>query len=139
MTRSNRTHVSGADRFGFLVESILGKIEPGVCVHSERQTGKTTALMRCVHDRHRGGACIVAMNPAMAEMIKNEYRIAYPNDLMPDVVPPSRVMNIIEGRNDPIYIDEWWNLGLRTQWNLKNTGRVHGAVGTLNPVTAIPL
>ena len=120
-------------------EAIRKELEPGYAVHAERRTGKTTALLAEIHIEHKGKAIIIAHHQESAERISYIYREAFPQDETPLVAGPVRAMITLLGTNLPVYVDEWWLLPEKAQKELKDSGRIKGAVGTVPHLAKIRL
>jgi hypothetical protein len=120
-------------------EAIRKELEPGHAVHAERRTGKTTALLAEIHTQLRGRAIIIAHHQESAERISYIYREAFPQDEIPLVAGPVRAMVTLLGTNLPVYVDEWWLLPEKAQKELKDSGRIKGAVGTVPHLAKIRL
>jgi len=120
-------------------EAIRKELEPGYVVHAERRTGKTTALLAEIHTQLRGRAIIVAHSALMADIIEQRYKSAFPLDVKPIVTGPIRALEVIRGRDLPVYVDEWWLLPEKAQRELKDSGRIMGAVGTVPHLAKIRL
>jgi len=108
------------------------KIEPGYCVHSERQTGKTVALLNLIHRLHKGGVLVVALNQDQSHRIKRMYIEMFPNDFL--IQTCSYESFRLDGHDTPVYCDEWFRFSEKAQDELRLSGRVKGAVGTVLPV-----
>lgn len=128
-------------------EVIEEHITPGVAVHAERQTGKSTALLRMM-GKERNGAIVVASQSASARYLETLYqetlapvefslfrRSKRPN--CPRFVTGGGLQ--LRGVQLPIYVDEWWLLSPNVQREIIESGQLKGAVGTVPHATPIPL
>jgi hypothetical protein len=118
---------------------IAEEIGEGHCVHSDRQSGKTTALMQHIHGRHAGDAIVITINWSLSRMFEGYYRETYPKDHVPHVFGAEGAASAICGSLDAVYCDEWFLFPPKVQKFLRDSGRVKGAVGTLPPVAKVPL
>lgn len=127
---------------------ILEKIQPGVVVHAERQTGKTRALLQLVHERYHDDAIVVTMGSNTAHLLANMYRQMYEHPMYgstgrstqrkgPHFVSADNLN--LEGHHDPVLVDEWWELPESVRRKLIESGRLAGAVGTAVHASQIPL
>jgi len=121
------------------IDEIRKEMASGYAVHVERQSGKTTAVMHDVHEKHHGEAIVVVLNSIEVSHFSKRYCALYSDDPKPCVVSFENAKQSIYGNSLPIYIDEWWRIPDEIQAVLLNTGRIAGAVGTMMSVTPVPL
>lgn len=78
---------------------------PGATLPCGRQSGKTTAILEMIHERHKGKAVFFTVNPDMAKCALDIYRKRWPKD--EDPIFTASYLDI-RGRSLPIYVDEPW-------------------------------
>lgn len=125
------------DAFGMRSDLIEEKIAPGVVVHSERRTGKTTALADFIYKHHNGNALVMCHDKQAAEHFYDAYRKRFPERERPIVLSPSMVVEC-RGNDLPLYIDEFWLLSSKIQQQVKDYG-IAGAVGTVPALAVLPI
>ena len=127
------------DAFGMKVDEIkrLLKEHPGLMIHSERRTGKTTALIQHIREQHAGAVAVVCPNGRQAEEFRYRYREMYPMEVAPFVLGPTEIHDL-DGRNLTIYADEWPSLSDRAKSELRQRG-IRGAVGTIEGPRLLPM
>lgn len=127
------------DAFGMKVDEIkrLLKEHPGLMIHSERRTGKSTALMQHIREQHSGIAAVVCPSALNAEQFLLRYEQMYPMEKYPVVIGPTRIHDL-QGRSLPIFVDEWPSLSERAKADLRAEG-VRGGVGTIEGPSILPM
>lgn len=100
---------------------------PGLVLGLNRQVGKTSAVLEVIHDDHEGQATVFCMNNEMREHTRRMYKDKYPNEQVPNFVSSTEK---VQGRNDPIFADEWWCIPAEQRRDLLGTGRLVARIGT---------
>ena len=81
--------------FEYQTEKIKQAIREGKVVWSERQTGKTTAIMEVVHDDYQGKALVFVPNELLRGIFRRAYRDKYHGEPVP-VVTAAHSTEIID-------------------------------------------
>jgi hypothetical protein len=79
---------------------------PGVTLGLGRQVGKTEAIIRTIHDRHRGHAAVIIPTVSLSEILERRYKESYPDDEQPIFTDDPLRLRGRERR--PVYVDEPW-------------------------------
>jgi hypothetical protein len=100
---------------------------PGLLLGLKRQTGKTTAVLEMIHDKHDGAAFYFGPTEQALGVALARYGQMYPGAMLPKT---AQFCDQVLGSILPVYVDEWWLLRESAQRRLMEMGQVVCRIGT---------